>query len=229
LSRTAGLAAGFKLGRLRGSFLEDLVLAVVLAVVAAAVGMAVRRTSPLGAVDAVLALGFAYALPAVSLGALLRTQRFATVSEGAWPLARFGASRRAVSLGLWFAAYLRVVRLLAPAMIVGVALGAVDRSAALREAAIAGGLVMLGAGAYVAAGAMGATFLRRGRGRYLVFVLDFLLGAGTQAFAFPFPRSHLSSLLGGPAVFGLTQRSSSVVLASGIAIALAVALWRIDD
>ncbi len=68
----------------------------------------------------------------------------------------------------------------------------------------------LGGGAYACWFSLGATFGRRGGGRALFLVADWVLG--TTAGAILTPRAHLLTLLGGPSATHLSGRSSSVAL-----------------
>jgi len=70
----------------------------------------------------------------------------------------------------------------------------------------------LGGAAYASLFALGSTFGRRGGGRTLALVADWLLGANATAVALVTPRAHLRNLLGGtpPAAFG--ERTSAVAL-----------------
>jgi hypothetical protein len=79
----------------------------------------------------------------------------------------------------------------------------------------------LGGGAYAALFALGATFGRRGGGRTMFLVADWLLGGGSAATALLTPRGHVRNLLGGASPMGWSGRGSSVAL---VAIALACLL-----
>jgi hypothetical protein len=221
--------AGFRLAWSRGDVRVDRVQRFVLILVLVGIGLAVRRSSPLGAVDTVLSVGFGFVVPLAVFTTLARASGAALSTDSAWPVARFGFSRRAVAFGIWLSAYLQSIRLVGPGIVLGAWFASLDRAQALRESATACGLVLLATGAYLALFVLAGTFLRRGRGRYVALGLDFLVGSGSSALALPFPRAHLQSLLGGPAVAGVTSRESSLGLALGLALALLVALRRIDD
>jgi hypothetical protein len=85
---------------------------------------------------------------------------------------------------------------------------------------------VLGGAAYGAWFAMGASLGRRGGGRTVLLVADWLLGAGTSPLALLAPRAYLRCLLGGPGPMDLNGRASSAaIVALGIVCAL-VALQR---
>jgi hypothetical protein len=76
---------------------------------------------------------------------------------------------------------------------------------------------------YAALFALGATFGARGGGRFVVLVLDLVIG--DAAFALPSlatPSAHAQNLLGGAAPYGIAQSASAlalVVLAIGFTLA----------
>ena len=224
----AGVRAGLDLGRERFLVRVDAALSFALAMALAAVALLVRRASPLGAVDAVLAVEFRYALPVVTLLAVSSASASTRPEEASWPFARFGLSRRHVTLGLWLTAIIRATLVLGPPLVVGVWFAAGGRGPMLRELSVAVGLMALGIVAYVASYACASTFLRRGAGRYVMLGVDFLVGSGSGLFAAPLPRAHLESLLGGEAVMGLSQRGSSFALVA-IALVAGVLAWRRID
>jgi hypothetical protein len=79
----------------------------------------------------------------------------------------------------------------------------------------------LGGAAYAALFAMGASFGRRGGGRTVLLVADWLLGSGDSVVAAMTPRGHLRNLLGGAAPAQLGERTSAAVL---VALALVFVL-----
>lgn len=70
----------------------------------------------------------------------------------------------------------------------------------------------LGAAGYSSLFALGSTFGRRGGGRVVALVADWLLGANTTAVALVTPRAHLRNLLGGTPPAALGERWSAVGL-----------------
>lgn len=88
--------------------------------------------------------------------------------------------------------------------------------------AYAGGL---GGASYAAWFGLGASFGRRGGGRSLFLVLDWILGATTGAGALITPRAHLRNLLGGMPPMGLSERLSALAL-FGLAVVCALLAAR---
>ena len=84
----------------------------------------------------------------------------------------------------------------------------------------------LGGAAYAAWFAMGATLGRRGGGRTVLLVLDWVLGVGHGAVAVVAPRAHVRSLLGGSGPMDWSGRASAVALVVIAAVALAIAVRR---
>ena len=75
--------------------------------------------------------------------------------------------------------------------------------------AYAGGL---GGGVYASLFASGASFGKRGGGRPLLLVLDWVLGAGDGPAALITPRAHIRNLFGGTAPLELSGRASALAL-----------------
>jgi len=137
-------------------------------------------------------------------------------------LVAFGAAPLRAAL-----ATLAVVALVcaASSAVVGAAVASLAHGASdpprVRDAlasAYAGGL---GGASYAAWFGLGASFGRRGGGRSLLLVLDWILGATTGAGALVTPRAHLRNLLGGMPPMGLSERLSALAL---VALAVACAL-----
>jgi hypothetical protein len=85
----------------------------------------------------------------------------------------------------------------------------------------------LGGAVYGALLALGSRF--GGRGRAIVLVSDWLLGASAGSLGLLWPRAHLRSLLGGPSVVDLAQwhsASALVLLGAGFLALLAFRLPR---
>jgi hypothetical protein len=89
-----------------------------------------------------------------------------------------------------------------------------------------GWIAALTAAAYTGWFSLGATFGRRGGGRWVPLLLDFILGAGTGLAASFLPRAHAASLLGGSGPLGMPQSSSSLVLAASAMALSGVAAAR---
>jgi hypothetical protein len=83
----------------------------------------------------------------------------------------------------------------------------------------------LGGGAYASYFALGASFGKKGGGRSLFLVADWILGATTGAGALATPRAHLRSLLGGAPPLDLSERVSAMALV-GLAVVYALVATR---
>jgi hypothetical protein len=156
------------------------------------------------------------------VGALLGRRSLATSIA---PLVAFGASpaRTALAIvGVAVAASVVAGALLA-ALLAFVAHGASDPPAAgdALASAYAGAL---GSAAYAGWFALGATFGKRGGGRTLLLIMDWVLGSGRGVMAIATPRAHLRNLLGGPSPMDWPGRSSAAAL---VVITLACALLAV--
>lgn len=195
----------------------------------AGVAWAVRSSSRLGAPDAVLGLAFGFGLPLIAYGAVATALANTDLSNATWAAARLGLSRRGVAIGLSLSAFLTTLLVLMPGLLIGLGVAYGSLPGVVRDVFTSTGLVVLGAAAYVAVFTLASTAMKRGRARSLALFLDFLLGSGTSALALPFPRGHLSSLLGGEALATLSQRQSSSFLGGLAVAALLLALGRLRD
>jgi hypothetical protein len=143
------------------------------------------------------------------------------------PLVSFGAPpgrAAAVSVGVAVVACTLVGALLASTVAL-VAHGEADPPLA-RDAfasAYAGGL---GGAAYAAWFALGASLGKRGGGRSVLLVLDWVLGAAGGASALLTPRAHLRNLLGGTSPMDLPERASAAALVTLALVWILVAVRR---
>jgi hypothetical protein len=225
----AAVLAGAKLGLARLRCAELGWIVVLSLLVALATGFIERRTAPFGAPDRALEVVFRWILPLQSFAVLGLALGRARLGESVWCLARFGYARRDVGTGLQLSAM--VVAALAGVATVTFALGAAygARAGLGRDLATSGWIAALGAAAYVAWFAAGATALRCGRGRWLPLLCDFVLGSGAGWWALPWPRCHLRNLIGGAPPLGLAQGASSVLLAGMTVVLLLGASLRSGD
>ncbi|MGP6156527.1 MAG: hypothetical protein ACLPYS_03190 [Vulcanimicrobiaceae bacterium] len=148
-----------------------------------------------------------------------------SLSRSAAPFVAFGASpARAAAAAVAVAAVTCMVAgaLLAAGVDV-LAHGSTDPPL-LRDSmasAYAGGL---GGGGYAAWFMLGASFGKRGGGRPVLLVVDWVLGASDGAAALATPRGHLRNLLGGMPPMDLPERASAAAL---LMLAIAWALVAI--
>lgn len=230
ISPTAGVRLGLlTAGRRLMSRATGLLVLLALSLVISG-GIIERSATTWGAIDRSLISTFRLVLPLYCFALSAVACDRMGLREASWSVARFGAARRDVSLGI-------VLSLLAASLVGGVLLsvaavlsayGPSSRplAAELFTSAWIGGLV---AAAYGAWFAFGSSFWARGRGRWLPLVLDFVLGSGTSAIAAAFPRSHARGLLGevGPTHF--TQPQSCIALIVLVVVLSLLAVGRSRD
>jgi hypothetical protein len=219
----AGL--GLAAGRLRAASTAGAIL--VGAAFAAVVGLLERRYAPAGAPDRALDASFRWLVPLVCLGVTARALGARRLDEALWSLARFGAPRRPLALGVVAGAALGAAA--GALVIVALALATSHSTAAAfgQDLGTTAWVTALGASAYVAWLALGAALGRHGP--WGIWLADLTLGGGTSALAVPWPRAHLRNLLGGDAPFDLSQPASTVALAVMAAAVTALALSRLED
>jgi hypothetical protein len=143
------------------------------------------------------------------------------------PLAAYGAPPKHLALATIGVAAVATAFV---AAILGAAVAAlahgVQDPPVLRDALTSAWVAALGGGAYVALFALGASFGKRGGGRALALVADWVLGSGTGAAGMLAPRAHIRSLLGGDSVMGLSGRASALALAGLVLLFAALAIAR---
>jgi hypothetical protein len=100
----------------------------------------------------------------------------------------------------------------------------VDDPPALADALASAYAGAMGGGAYAAWFTLGASFGRRGGGRPVLLVADWILGSGSGPIALGTPRGHLRNLLGGTPPGGWSERASAWAL---VGLALVCVLWAV--
>lgn len=218
----AGARLGW--GRLRRPVL---VVALLLALgVALATGLIEHAAAPHGAPDRALGVVFRWVAPLLGFAVATSALGAERAADSVWVLARYGLSRRWLVLGLALAtlAASGLLTVACAELALVAAYGA--RPGFGTDAWTSAGIALLGASAYVAWIFAGATVGRRGRGRIVPLLGDFTLGFGVGAFALPWPRAHLRSLLGDLPVAALSPSASSVVLAATTVACLVLVLAR---
>jgi hypothetical protein len=197
-------------------------------VIALVFALAARSGGSSHAADHVLLEAYGpLVLPLLSyalVGAVLGSR---SLSSSTAPLVAFGAAPwRAVALALVVAAAACAVAgaLLAAGVDV-LAHGPADSPLARDgvASAYAGGL---GGAAYAAWLGLGASFGKRGGGRLVFLVVDWVLGASDGAAALATPRGHVRNLLGGMPPMDLSERASGVALVALAMVWALIALWR---
>jgi hypothetical protein len=197
---------------------------------AIAAGIIERRVTAADAVGRSLTATFRLVVPlfcfALAVAACDRT----SLREAAWPVARYGASRRDTALGISIALVLGAA--LGGALLAVFAVVSAHSASApplVRDAFTSGWIGGLTGAAYAAWFAFGATFFERGRGRWVPLVFDFVVGGGSGVFAALLPRAHARSLLGDDGPLGLSQPHSSLALALMVIALPVLAALRCRD
>jgi hypothetical protein len=102
----------------------------------------------------------------------------------------------------------------------------VDDPPVARDALISAYAGALGGAAYAALFALGASFGRRGGGRAVLLIADWILGSNSTALALLTPRAHLRNVLGGAPPWGLGERGSAIALVALAVLFASVAVRR---
>ncbi|MEP7051055.1 MAG: hypothetical protein ABJB12_11915 [Pseudomonadota bacterium] len=219
-----GITLGMKIGIARLRSVSAPLTLVLACTGVFALGVFGRRSDPSGALDNLLStpvLGFL--LPVLAYLVSERVCAGQRLDRSADSLARHGADRRAVVLGLLLTAALCTA--LSAALL---ALSAVftahtpgslafDVRSSVSIALLAGVVYALWFGAASLLG-------KRGGGRKWALILDFILGAGNSALAAPCPRAQVRNLLGGEPALGISQAHAWLAL---IAIGAVCALFSV--
>ena len=174
-----------------------------------------------GAFGALVVPLLAYTLVGGALGGgSLRVSIAPAVAFGAPP-----ARGAAVTVGL--AMLLAAVACATLGAVVAVVAHGVDDPPASRDALVSAYAGGLGGAAYAALFAAGASLGRRGGGRAVLLVLDWILGSNDSAVALLAPRAHLRNLLGGSPPWGMSERGSAVALLVFAILLAAIAVRRV--
>lgn len=97
----------------------------------------------------------------------------------------------------------------------------------LRDAIASAYVGGLGAGSYACWFFFGAAFGRRGGGRPIALVLDWLLGTQDGCTALFTPRAHVRNLFGGSPPVDLPERASALALVGICAVCLIFTVYRV--
>ncbi len=221
------LGLGFELGRARLTQRSTMLTALLCIALVATSAFIERRVGSAGAVDRSLVSTFQLIIPLVTF-AIMRTASGRTrLDLGTMPLARYGAPRPYLALGLILAAAVTAALFSALLSMESVLLAHSSVSPPLaRDLFQSAWIGALTAAAYATLFAFGGSFGERGRGRWVPLVADFLLGRGASLFGVVFPRANAQNLLGGAAPLGLSQAASSLVLAALLILFATLATLR---
>jgi hypothetical protein len=220
------IAVGFATARARILRRPTALSAVVGAALVVVAAIIERRVGSAGAVDRTLAATFNIVVPLAAFGVAAEASGRQNLRDAVWPAARYGLARRDVALGSAAAGMLASAALGAffAALAVAAAHGEGNPPLA-HDLFTSGWIAALVSAAYTGWFMAGATFGRRGGGRWVPLLLDFAIGASAGVAGAILPRAHAVSLLGGAAPMGMSQTSSSAALfASAAVLALAAAL-----
>jgi hypothetical protein len=158
------------------------------------------------------------------VGALLGARSFAASIA---PLVSFGARpARAAAVAVTVAVVACAGAAAVLAALVAVVAHGVDDPPATADALASAYAGTLGGAAYASLFVFGATLGKRGGGRTLLLVADWLLGMGRGATALFTPRGHLRSLLGGTAPMDWSGRASAIAIVALALLWAAAAIWR---
>jgi len=229
-SFATGVRLGFRTAASRLTSRSSLLLTGLSVALVLSGGLIERRMTSWGSVDRSLISTFRLVIPLYCFALTSAVCQGLGLREAAWSVARFGAARRDVALGLvlLLVASAAAGGFLLASLAVLSAFGPASRplGAELFTSAWIGAFV---SAAYAAWFAWGSTFLSRGRGRWIPLVCDAIFGAGTGSLAAFFPRSHARNLLGeiGPTHF--SQPQSCVALLVMVLILVSFSMVRSRD
>lgn len=226
-SARVAVSIGFAMARariLRRPIALTAVLGASLVVVA---GLVERRVGSAGAVDRALAGTFNLVIPLVTFAVVTEAAGRHNLREGVWSAARHGVARRGVALGAVAAAAVASAALAALYAVVAVVVAhAPGNPPLITDAFTSAWVAALAAAAYTGWFALGSTFGRRGGGRWVPLVVDFVVGASTGIAGALLPRANAASLLGGAAPLALPQVGSSAILVASAVVLAGLAALR---
>lgn len=185
-----------------------------------------RRFGSAGAVDRALESTFRLVLPLLTFAIVAEASERSRLREAAWPAARYGALHRDVVLGIVAAAAL--VASVSGAVLAALSVVLAHTPAApplASDALLSAWIGAITAFAYAGWYALGATFLKQGRGRFIPLIADFILGGSAGIAGAVLPRGNAGNLLGGAPPLRLPQESSTAILiVSGVALCVLAVL-----
>jgi len=170
---------------------------------------------------------FGLAIPAASLVLVSVALSRSRLDYAVECISLLGANRRTAALGALLATsgIAALAGSLTAAVTVLVANARWD-AASLHDAITCAWIGAMTAGVYVFFFGAASTVGKRGGGRILAFIADWLLGPMVGAGALVFPRSHALNLLGADPVLDLPQTSSYAILLALVLVYAAAAALR---
>ncbi len=188
-----------------------------------------RRTGSILATDRALtgvALGFV--LPLLAHGTVARALGGARLDVALADVGRHGGDRRVGALGV--AVSLALVLALAGALIAVLAVGVVRAPAdprLLGDAVTSGWIGAIAGACYAGWFCLGSTLGKRGGGRSVALIVDWVAGASAGTAALFWPRGHVRNLLGAEPVLTMPQWSATLALGLLGVVYVALSLWRV--
>ena len=229
-SPAVAVAIGIAMGRERVLARSTALSALLGAALVVVSGLIERRVGSAGAVDRALAGTFNVVVPLVSFGVAAQASGRGNLRDAAWAAARFGVARRDVALGAILVALAASAALGAAFAVLAVAVAHAPGNPPLAHDAVTSAwIAALTAAAYTGWFSAGATFGKRGGGRWVPLLADFVLGGSTGLVGAILPRANATSLLGGAAPLGMAQASSSIILVVSAVVLTGVAALRCRD
>jgi hypothetical protein len=203
---------GAALARRRLEGARVLMIAALALLAVAGMALLERVAGRTGAADRALLAGtFGLVLPLFCYFAVARALGQGSLNTGTFAMARHGALRPTLIAGVLLPAGLvcAVLGVTAAALAVTIARGLSD-GAWLEDTATSAWVGGSGGLAYALAFMGASTF--GARGRLMLLLLDWVLGAGSSLLSAPWPRAHLRNLAGGAPVLELSQTTSLALL-----------------
>jgi len=211
----------------RGAFMAFVVALGVVVIVA----LLERRAGPLAAADrALTGVVFGLTVPLLAYAAFEAALGGRRLDGAVRAIALQGGNRRSAVLGV--CATLGLVLAVSTMAIAAAALLAAYSPSdprLLEDLGRTTWIAALGGLAYAAWFTLASTFGAAGGGRKWLLGLDWVLGASSGPLAVPWPRGHLRNLLGGTPVLDMHPGHAALVLVVGMALALAVAVYKLPE
>lgn len=220
---------GIRLGLGRALSVRSLVIATCIVGFAAAAALAERKLELLGSASRALeGSAFGFLIPLSTFAAVGTVLGKGRLDDATTHFARFGASRRAIALGLLLSSMFAAGCLAAMIAVVTASLAHDPWAPPLVEDVLASAWIgALAGSAYGGVFVLGSTFGARGGGRGIALLLDFVLGGSLGWLATLTPRAHASNLLGAPPPFeAMGQWASLPALLAMAVLSGALATFR---
>lgn len=221
--------AGARLVRRRLVAASSALGLVVALLVVLVVALLERRTGSRLATDRVLTgVALGVVLPLLAHGVVARALSGRRLDDALAELGRHGGDRRVGALGVVVG--LGLVLAVAGALIAAAGVVVVRAPAdplLARDVVTSTWIGALAGVSYAGFFALGSTLGKRGGGRGVALIVDWIAGAGAGAGAVLWPRGHVRNLLGAEPVLSLPQWSATLSLVVLACAYAALGLWRV--